>query len=119
LGGAKTNDQGEFAFTPREAVDHRFWLDAGAGHGTEQTIAAADLPGSVSAAGNHSAAASGKPGSSPAGNAEISRQIGALSEEVARLRYSIQFRDLVGGIGYIMGLTGLWYYFKARHRPRE
>ena len=119
LGGAKTNDAGEFTFTPREAIDHRFWLDAGGGHGAEQVVAVADLPGSLLAAAKDPAASADQRGSAPAADADISRQIGALSAEIARLRHSIRFHDIVGGIGYIMGLTGLWFYLKARRPARE
>ncbi len=118
LGGTKTNDQGEFTFTPREVVDHRFWLNADSGHGAEQVVEAADLPGSLLAASGDVSPSSDEPPVARTADSDIVRQIGTLTEEVARLRRSIRFHDIVGGIGYIVGLTGLWFYFKAR-RPKN
>jgi nickel transport protein len=118
LGSAKTDEEGRFRFTPVEAVDHRFWLDDGVGHAAEHTVKAGELPASV-LAGVSEGPPGGTTNVTKAIEDAVSRQIGPLREEIDQLRGSIRLQDVLGGIGYIVGLTGLWFYFKARRARRE
>jgi nickel transport protein len=119
LGSTKTDDEGRFAYTPREAVDHRFRLDAGAGHAVEETVKTGELPASLLTASDDGSAASNETDLEQKTTDTLSRQIGELREEIARLRRSIRLHDILGGIGYIAGLAGLWFYLKARRVRRE
>jgi nickel transport protein len=118
LGSTKTDDEGRFTFAPQEAVDHRFWLQDGTGHGAEYIVKTAELPASVladAAGGTSRASQSLKETIEEA----VSRQVGPLHEKIDDLRSSIRLHDILGGIGYIAGLTGLWFYFKARRLRKE
>jgi nickel transport protein len=109
LGSAKTDDEGAFTFIPREAVDHRIWVDAGGGHGTQYVVKAAELPGSVTRP-----AADGRRATDGDLERAIAAAVDPLHKKIDRLQSSIRLQDILGGIGYIVGLTGLWFYCKAR-----
>ena len=44
-------------------------------------------------------------------NADLSRQVAALRRELNQLRAELRWQDVIGGIGYILGLMGLTFYF--------
>lgn len=48
---------------------------------------------------------------------EVSRQLGPLREELAHLKRRVALRDVLGGLGYFLGLAGLGAYLLARRRP--
>jgi nickel transport protein len=115
LGSTQTDNQGVFTFVPREAVDHRFWLYDGAGHGAECTVKAGDLPASVMVN-----AVDGSAATAATLSKAVTDAVAPLHKKIDRLQSSIRLHDVLGGIGYIAGLTGFWFYFKAlrlRRRP--
>jgi nickel transport protein len=118
LGSVTTDNEGRFKFQPREAVDHRFLLEDVAGHHAEVIVTTAELPASI--LGD---AADGSGGASESLKAVIddavSRQVGPLHDKIDALQTSIRLHDILGGIGYIVGVTGLWFYLKARHLRRR
>ncbi len=119
LGSTKTDGSGRFTFTPTEVVDHRFWVHDGSGHAAECTVATAELPASVlrSTGEPQNPGADGDVAATV--EAAVSKYVRPLREEIADLRQSIRLHDILGGIGYIAGLTGLWFYLKARRTRRE
>lgn len=46
--------------------------------------------------------------------AAMARQLAPLLEEIDALRSAIGFRDIVGGVGFILGGFGLWAFLAAR-----
>lgn len=46
--------------------------------------------------------------------AAVARQLAPLLDEVDALRSAIGFRDMVGGVGFILGGFGLWAFIAAR-----
>jgi nickel transport protein len=49
----------------------------------------------------------------------LARQLSPLTEAIRQLEKQQErasFRDILGGIGYIVGLLGLYYYFRGRPR---
>lgn len=48
---------------------------------------------------------------------EVSRQIVPLSDGLADLERRIAVRDVLGGLGYLLGLAGLAAYLLGRRRP--
>jgi hypothetical protein len=42
-----------------------------------------------------------------------------LREELAEARARARVQDVIGGIGYIVGVAGLGLWWAARSRPRE
>lgn len=67
---------------------------------------------------NADAAALGQPGIDPALTAAlelaVARQLRPLREELAAARATASMRDVLGGIGYILGLAGIALWWRAR-----
>lgn len=52
--------------------------------------------------------------STAAVEAAVARQVAPLLDEIDELRSAVGFRDMVGGVGFILGGFGLWAFFAAR-----
>jgi nickel transport protein len=114
---------GRFAFTATEGVDHRLTAETGEGHGADWTVTAAELPAALGAppSGTDSAAAPQPPGAAPPqGELEamieraVARQVRPLREELRAAGERARLTDVLGGIGYIVGLAGLALWWRAR-----
>ncbi len=136
LGETQTDEQGEFVFQARFRCDHIVTVDTGDGHRAEYKVAAEELPAGLPplAAGgaavsetssqpSPSASASETPpapATLPAATWEtaiekvVSRQIVPLRREIEAYRQTVFVHDILGGIGYIVGVFGLIFYLKAR-----
>lgn len=131
----RTNEQGEFRFEVRQRVDHLIAADGGDGHEAGFTIRAAELPESLPA-GSQEAAAQAPPSTAAAAPAPVhassappppssadlaalieqavARQVRPLREQLDAYEDSVRWHDVLGGIGYIVGLAGLAYGYAAR-----
>jgi len=148
LGQTTTDDEGEFAFTPKFRCDHVFRYDVGDGHQAQWTVEAGELlltlpapPGSAAVTGEQPAASPPRPVDSQAAGpplgvvegADIERvvaeavraELAPLRAQVARCREEIEqygagvrAHDILGGIGYIMGLVGIVLYVTAKRKLR-
>ncbi|NQU75435.1 MAG: hypothetical protein HQ546_03845 [Planctomycetes bacterium] len=49
----------------------------------------------------------------------VSKQIRPLREQIDRLEERIRLRDVLGGIGYILGITGIAFYFLGRRKAEN
>lgn len=128
LGKTRTNEKGEFTFTARCKCDHLLRIDAGDGHGAGFVVKAHELPDdlpvlnatvtkitseapaqlvSTETAGQHELPAKLEDVISKA----VSKQIRPLREQLDRLEEKIRLRDILGGVGYILGITGIAFYF--------
>jgi nickel transport protein len=140
LGQSKTDDAGKFSFEPRTRCDHHFVVDAGDGHTAEYTVRSQELPGSLPAEGETPAppvakavvparapTASGPTkseaadprltGESVRGELEaIQREIVALRADLAASEGKARWHDVLGGIGYILGMMGVAFYFAGLRR---
>ena len=142
LGEVTTNGEGAFTFTAEHRCDHTFVAETGAGHRTEYTVKASDLPANLPPLSSHSGDADAEearseaesqqtrvaaPDVAPKGTGSLSeselqeavasavaRQIRPLRRELQAYREQVRFRDIVGGIGYILGITGILFYLKSR-----
>ncbi len=121
----KADAEGIFTFDVPQITDLRISLYAGMGHRTEYTIPAADLQsaGTASDSGAGEAAASSPAAASAAVNqaelrAIVQQAVGESLTPVMRgiseLKEQKSFSDIVGGIGFIVGLLGIFFYLKAR-----
>ncbi len=138
---AKTDDKGQFQFTiPEEARNSRLDLkiiaNAGAGHRAEWLLEAADY---LLSAPEKAAAQQAVPEESvqpppPLKEAETVSGISeeklraivddSVSRQLAPLRHylaenserKMSLQDILGGIGYIIGLAGLAAYMKSRKK---
>lgn len=134
LAETQTDSEGKFSVPLVRRCDHRLVVDAGDGHAAESMIRAeeipADLPGEKPPApppaapppapGTQSSALPAPGRSDPAsdGLAGVRAELEALQTQLVQLRRDLAARedrarwsDVLGGIGYILGLMGLAFYF--------
>jgi nickel transport protein len=119
LGSTRTDGEGRFSFTPTEAVDHRFLLEGGPGHTAEASVSADSLPAGMLPRAEVAPDAVATVDVAAMVEQAVSRQVGPLREEIDRLRGSLRLHDVLGGIGYIVGFAGLWFYLAARRQRRQ
>ncbi len=145
IGRTKTDEQGKFSLEARFRCDHRLLVDTNDGHGVEYTILAKSLPADLPSRGRSDATAdqvhadAGVDQEHTQESAllkDIHDDVDALQDQLHRCQYSMQaqldqyehrirFRDILGGIGFIVGLAGAAYGFYYRgllresQRPRE
>jgi len=137
LGEALTDSDGVFSFTPTKAVPHVFRADLGAGHTAETVLGLDELPvlaGTGDAPITATAPATIVPARDephpPTGAQElldaqrlmiaemIRAELRPLRREIAAYKEKNDFQTILGGLGYIAGLFGLWFYFAARRRQK-
>ena len=133
LGEAVTNAKGEFAYQATVRCDHRLVADSGDGHRATFLIEAADLPDSLPAPAASTPQAVAKasepapepPTATPLAPPDalkqmlvevVSRHVRPLREQLERAEEKRRLHDILGGIGYILGLTGLAFYFLGVRR---
>jgi nickel transport protein len=135
LGEVKTSDEGEFTLKATVRCDHRLVIESPDGHRSTFLVEAADLPESLPAPAS---AAKGEPAKEPTVAPEqkvepppsagppsaieqavekaVSRRIRPLQEQIERLEEKRRVQDILGGVGYILGLAGIAFYLLARRR---
>jgi nickel transport protein len=139
LGRTTTDDEGKFTFTARAHVDYYLLAQTPDGHGGQCLVHASELPDGLpvdlpaAGSGSHVAspaadraglpAASAGQDNEPAGVAaqltELRKQIQELRRQVFESDERLRFRDILGGIGFILGLAGVGFYVKARQRRTQ
>lgn len=97
----QTDAQGRFAWTG--APEGRYLAVA---YGMEGHRAQAELAVSAAAAAGTQA---------PAAQTE---DLALIRQDIARLEARVRLSDIVGGIGYIVGLAGAYLYWLSRRRSR-
>jgi nickel transport protein len=142
----KTDEEGRFAFKVPVHADLLIRLNASTGHQAEYVVPQSDLPADIIAgdspqeafASNEASAAAGpEQPETPGGvgtsvptamtavdaatleeviDRAVARQVVPLRRAIEEERGRLRFLDIVGGIGYIVGLMGLVAYFRSRRR---
>lgn len=121
---------GHFDYLAQAAIDHRILAISGDGHRAEWRVAADELIGAPQVAVEQPESAPDAPtapaatplqaGLDPAMEAAIeravARQIRPLREQLIAAEERTRLRDILGGFGYILGLTGLALWWRSRHR---
>jgi nickel transport protein len=129
LGETTTDAQGKFTLVAGSRCDHRLVADSGDGHETEYTVPAGELPESLppyaAPPQPETVAPPSSPKSEPADIPSSSAQLESLHNQVVQLRrqldgyeQKIRLHDILGGIGYILGLMGVGGYFLAARRRK-
>ena len=135
IGETTTDGDGYFTYRPTQKTVHVFRADLGAGHVAEGRVEIADLP---QAAGTPVAATEPeKPAVAPSGTVtaamvpglsaeqraviaeEIRRELRPLRREIAAYKEKNDLQNVLGGIGYIVGLFGVAFYVAARRRLKD
>lgn len=136
LGEATADAEGKFSLTPTIRCPWRLVAVAGEGHQAEYTVPSDELPPDLPSGGKEpfepAPPAAPPPAIPPAmgdeaGDQSVSgelagldRQVIALRRDLEQFRHERRFQDIVGGVGYILGLMGLAYYFLGlRRRDRN
>lgn len=99
-GQVVTDVAGEFAFTPPAPGEYRIVADAGDGHRAETAVTVG-------------AAAAGV-----GGDDGLSLQIAALSRRIDQYEHRVRLGEVIGGIGTIVGVFGVYCYLAGRRRGR-
>lgn len=123
---------GEFSYDATPGTDYVIVADTGDGHVAEWTVTAGELTGE---AGGGTAEKSEGPAPSPdrtdsaaapAGpelatlmEQAVARQVRPLREQIIAYEDQVRLRDIVGGIGYIIGLAGLAAWWQQRRRSHS
>lgn len=132
----RTDAEGELAFKPPQITDLSIVLTAGTGHRGEWTLTAAELGDSDTAAPpdeSTPAAVATPTASSSAQTAgvtaseieaivsrQLDKRIAPLARMIAESRETgTRVQDIVGGLGYILGLVGLGAYLRYRRDGRR
>lgn len=132
----RTDDQGRFDFEPPGPEALRIVLVAGAGHRNEWRLAAEEFDNRPAAedTGDRPAPQVTAPTAPPARasrnetitltraeleeliEAALDKKLAPVVHRLAQLGQGPRLPDIIGGIGYILGLVGLAAYLKARRR---
>ncbi|MGE5152818.1 MAG: hypothetical protein ACM3ST_02280 [Bdellovibrio bacteriovorus] len=127
LAELEPDGEGAFVFQAKAPVDHLVVAETADGHRAEWRVSAAELgpgfkgpPIQPGAEGEEAV----RPGDEPAANLDlaamveqaVARQVRPLREELAAAQARAGVRDVLGGIGYILGITGLLAWWRSR-RP--
>lgn len=125
---------GRFSYQASAPVEHHIIAETGDGHRAEWRIAASELTGGfpgLSAESHNPTVASqsdiqtesaAEPATETAAQvaamaefeAALARQIRPLREELLATRDALRLQDVLGGLGYIAGLTGLALWWRTR-----
>lgn len=115
----KTDNEGRFSFTPTRHCDHEIVVEAGEGHIARFTVPRDDLP-PITLDADEPEPENTEPASSADSAwlervvaSAVSSQITPLRRELAQFRAQQRFQDIVAGIGYLAGITGIVFYFMA------
>lgn len=121
---------GHFRVAIAGPFDHRIVADTVDGHHAEFVVRSDELPLAAAAApltAKATTVAAGLPRASPPLplpteqleqliEQAVSRQLAPLREQLDAFEERVLWRDVLGGIGYIVGLFGLAAWLMARHR---
>ena len=131
LGRTLTDSDGFFLYSPTKPVAHTFKADLGAGHVAEITMPAeevAEIMGVEAEVTETATPDAPTEGAATVAVASLSDEERAmiakvvrdetrpLRREIAAYREHNDMQTILGGIGYIVGLFGIGFYFAARKK---
>lgn len=127
-----TGDEGTFRFTATVRTDHTITATID-GHRGHWTVRGDELPISLPAPGVPPGATTKAPPAPPSATPQpaappeaaalealieqaVARQVGPLRAEMQAWREDVRWRDVAGGLGWILGLAGLAAWVSARRK---
>lgn len=108
LAEASTDAQGRFRLPLTRAGSYRVVVDGDEGHRAEAAIVWAPVAATAPAMANGESAA--------ALAAAVRAEVAPLREDIARLQARVRLSDLIGGIGFVVGMFGAYAWWRARTR---
>lgn len=121
----KTGADGTFSFTPPTPGTYRLSLSGGDGHIATVDISTGGAPAAKPPeATKQDAPAAALPADldariATAVDAAVARQITPLLEAYDAADGRVRFNDLLGGLGWIVGMAGLWAWFRAKRQTPD
>lgn len=136
----ETDVSGGFSFKIPKKAELRVHCDAGMGHQSEEIVPLEDVAGGFAEEDGAPAAAESKPEAAQAANAPAPAAAGISKAELKKiveaavekkLRPIVRklategknegpcMQDILGGVGYIIGLMGLGTYFNYHRKKKE
>lgn len=114
----RTGAEGEFRYVPSKPGPYRLTLVGGDGHFASLDVSTDGAQAAPSVAATPSPA-SATPADldariAKAVDAAVARQIRPLLEAYDAADGRVRFNDLIGGLGWIAGMAGLWAWFRSR-----
>jgi len=135
LGEVETDANGEFSFSPQKRSDLHFEMDTGDGHRTSFVVRAEELPASLPTGDGTTPqpqlTAQPQPTTQPpaiTGSQEalatmidvaVARNIRPLREQIEAYEQRVRLHDILGGIGYVMGLAGIFAFLQAGKKEKR
>jgi len=144
-----TNDKGQYLFEVPKADDLKIVINAGMGHRGEYMLPASELGDGTDTAEPPAAHIAEPPAAQPASQQQasvdvpkpeavttqptatsneqlervvhkaVNEAIMPLVRELDETRQKNSLRDLLGGVGFIFGFMGLFFFFKARQQGSD
>ena len=119
VGRLKTGADGGFSFTPPTPGRYELTLTGGDGHLVSIDVSTDGTPTVGQEVKAPSSATTTLPADldaliAQAVDAAVARQIRPLLEAYDAADGRVRFNDLIGGLGWIAGLAGLWAWFRSR-----
>lgn len=121
----RTDAEGAFRFALTHPGEHRISVQSGDGHAAGTTVAAiaaaapATAPPAAAMPAEESSQAAVPPDAAAVIEAAVARQVRPLREQIDAWQERVFWRDVLGGIGFIVGLAGLAYGLTARRERKE
>lgn len=116
--------EGRFRFDIRRRQDYRLSADTGDGHRAQWTLPASELAADLPPAAGVAPTASPRPEAATAEltleariERAVARQVRPLREQLIGYEERVRLHDILGGLGYILGLTGVALWWRRRGRP--
>jgi nickel transport protein len=103
LGEGVTDENGKFSL-PAQPGQERLVVSSSEGHRAETALAAVEVADAKAPV----------PPTADASSREKDSQFKQLRQDMARLEQHIRLTDILGGIGYIVGIMGVVMYIKSR-----
>ncbi len=140
LGETLTNENGEFTLGVKVRCDHRLVVDTPGGHRATYRVGAAELPDDLPPLEGGEASRAAPPTELPRTSGTqpptsraaaiqsadvketireaVQKAVRPLREQLERLEEKRRLQDILGGIGYILGLAGISFYFLGLRRRK-
>jgi len=129
IGETSIADDGLFRFTPTKAIVHIFKANLGAGHVAQFVMGIDELPDNLQGGETQVAATTFAPATSTTSantseNLErmiakaVRKEVQPLRKEIAQYKEKNDMQSILGGIGYILGITGIGFYIAVRRKEK-
>lgn len=138
LGRTTTDEKGCFSLEAKWRCDHTLVVETPDGHKATYRVEAAELPSDLPPLGGagrqgaprpqgHGTGEKGQPqvAAGPVKSGQVledavaravARELRPLREQLERYEAKRRLHDIIGGIGYILGISGVAFYLLARRR---